>query len=216
MNRLVYIILLTVAGFSIASCGKKQANDPSKGQRGKNQLVVNAIIVKPSSFSQQVTVSGTISANEQVELKAESTGKLIEISFKEGDFVKQGQLLAKINDSEIQARLQKLILDEKLAADDETRKKRLLEINALSQQEYDIALNKLEGIHSDINLLYSLSNCQGDGLCFTGNLEKNGIHLSLTHSYRYYFAKSVTMIFTDEEGEEIEDERTEENFPCDD
>lgn len=134
------------------SCGKKQAAEQGKGQRGKTLLPVNVVVIKSTAFSQEVTVSGTVSANEQVELKAESSGKLIDISFKEGDFVKQGQLLAKINDSEIQARLQKLKLDEKLAGDDELRKKRLLEINALSQQEYDIALNKLEGIRSDINL----------------------------------------------------------------
>ncbi|RPH31151.1 MAG: efflux RND transporter periplasmic adaptor subunit [Bacteroidales bacterium] len=152
MNRFISITLLALAGVTIVSCGKKQANEQGKGQRGKNQLAVDAVIVKPSPFSQQITVSGTIAANEEVELKAESTGKLTEISFKEGDFVKQGQLLAKINDSEIQARLQKLNLDVKLAADDEVRKKRLLEINAISQQEYDIALNKLEGIKSDINL----------------------------------------------------------------
>lgn len=152
MYRFTYILFIAFASIAAVSCSKKQAAEQGKGQRGKTLLPVNVVIVTPSSFSQQITVSGTISANEQVELKAESTGKLVEISFKEGDFVKQGQLLAKINDSEIQARLQKLKLDEKLAADDESRKKRLLEINALSQQEYDIALNKLEGIRSDISL----------------------------------------------------------------
>ena len=64
--------------------------------------------------------------------------------------------------------------------------------------------------YRDIKLLYSLSYRQGDGLCFTGILEKNGITLKLSHEYRYYYANSVDMLFYDKEGEDIEDERTEE------
>jgi len=151
MNRLVLfsLVLMIVAVFS---CGKKQGGEQAKGSQGRSALNVDAIIVKSSLLAQQTTVAGTISANEEVELKPESTGKLIVINFKEGDFVQQGQLLAKVNDSELQAKLKKLKLDEILASDDEARKKRLLEINALSQQEYDIAQNKLDGIKADIKL----------------------------------------------------------------
>lgn len=152
MNKFFISLTISIAVLSIVSCGKKQGAEESKGQKGRGGLNVDAVVVKTSPFSQQITLAGTISANEEVELKPESTGKLIEINFKEGDFVKQGQLLAKINDSEIQARLQKLKYDETLASDDEVRKKRLLEINAISKQEYDIALNKLEGTRADISL----------------------------------------------------------------
>lgn len=57
----------------------------------------------------------------------------------------------------------------------------------------------------DINLSYSLSYGQGDGLCFTGYISKNGNTLRLTHNYRYYFASSVEMNYTDSEGEDIEE-----------
>ena len=56
----------------------------------------------------------------------------------------------------------------------------------------------------NLHLYYSLSNSQGDGLCFIGSIFKNGIHLKLTHNGRYFFAKSVTMQFFDEQSEEIE------------
>ncbi len=136
----------------LGSCSKKQQTEQGRGRRGNEAINVEVVIVNPTSFSQQVTVAGTIQANEVVDLKAESTGKLIKIDFNEGDYVKQNQLLARINDSEIRARLEKLKLDLKLAEEDEVRKKRLLELNALSQQEYDIALNKLQGIKADIKL----------------------------------------------------------------
>lgn len=57
----------------------------------------------------------------------------------------------------------------------------------------------------DISLLYSLSYSQGDGLCFTGTIKKDGKELRLSHNYRYYFAKSVSMQFIDENGEEVDE-----------
>lgn len=59
--------------------------------------------------------------------------------------------------------------------------------------------------YSNLSLLYSLSYSQGDGLCFTGQISKGGNTLTLTHTYRYYFAKSVNMEFTDEQGEVLDE-----------
>lgn len=63
--------------------------------------------------------------------------------------------------------------------------------------------NKIEA--SNITILYSLSWSQGDGLYFTGKIEKDNTTLKLTHNGRYYYANSVTMEFFGIEGEEIED-----------
>jgi len=83
----------------------------------------------------------------------------------------------------------------------------------LSDDLYDqfCVLAEENGITYDaIKLLYSLSCSQGDGLCFTGTIRKNGINLFLTHNWRYYYAKSVNMVFTeDESGEEVEPETNE-------
>lgn len=59
--------------------------------------------------------------------------------------------------------------------------------------------------YEKLRLLYSLSWSQGDGLCFIGELEKDGKELRLTHNYRYYFANSVSMQFIDENGEEVDE-----------
>ena len=57
-------------------------------------------------------------------------------------------------------------------------------------------LATLHGVeYENIKLYYSLSHSQGDGLCFVGILRKNGIDLYLTHTSRYYYAKSVSMEF---------------------
>ena len=60
--------------------------------------------------------------------------------------------------------------------------------------------------YGDIKLQYSLSWSQGDGLCFTGKIEKNGITLNLKHNARYYYANSVNMSFYDIAGEELDED----------
>ena len=57
--------------------------------------------------------------------------------------------------------------------------------------------------YDNIKVYYSLSCCQGDGLCFTGSITKDGKTLFLTHNYRYYFASSVEMVYQNQDGEEI-------------
>ena len=59
--------------------------------------------------------------------------------------------------------------------------------------------------YSGIKLYYSLSNCQGDGLCFIGEVEKNGKRLKLSHNSRYCHAHSVNMEFYDENGDETDE-----------
>ena len=59
---------------------------------------------------------------------------------------------------------------------------------------------------SDINVLYSLSCCQGDGLCFTGTIKNNGITAKLSHSARYYYANSVDIDYFDAEGESVDED----------
>lgn len=66
-------------------------------------------------------------------------------------------------------------------------------------------INENECKHENIKLFYSLSYSQGDGVCFTGEITKNGKTLKLTHKHWYYFASSVNMDFIDNEtGEDID------------
>lgn len=53
--------------------------------------------------------------DEEVDLSFETSGKIIEINFEEGSQVKKGQLLAKVNDRPLQAQLQRLVAQLKLA-----------------------------------------------------------------------------------------------------
>ncbi|HSZ72780.1 MAG TPA: efflux RND transporter periplasmic adaptor subunit, partial [Cytophagaceae bacterium] len=111
---------------------------------------VNIVVAKKEKFSEQITSTGTALANEDASLMPEVAGKVIKIYFKEGTLVMKNQLLLKINDSDLQAQLQKLELQVKLAEEQSNRQKQLLDINGVSKQDYDISLNTVNTLKADL------------------------------------------------------------------
>ncbi len=149
------ISLATIALFLLlaaTSCTESKKSEKGSSNRGRAGLEVNAYIVKLQPLTQGLSLSGTLLAGEEVELRAETTGKLVEFHLDEGRFVKKGQLLARVNDSETRARLDKLKSDLELALENLERNQRLKDINALSQQELDVAINRVDGIKAEIRL----------------------------------------------------------------
>ena len=133
--------------------GTKKGPD-NKQNKGK-AVPVTGMIVSPRDMDNKILTTGSVLANEEIELRSEVPGRIISVNFIEGTAVSKGQLLVKIEDRELQAQLKKLQLEEKLAQDDVYRKEKLLELKAVSQEEYDKSSNQLGIINADIELVRS-------------------------------------------------------------
>ena len=145
-------ILLAAKYFFFPSESSKVVD--SKG--GKGGVVappsnVSVCILKSEKLSNEVYASGTIIANEEVQLHPELSGKIIQINFQEGSNVSKGQLLVKINDADLQANYKKLLLQFSLADEKLKRQKQLISVNGISQEEFDIAQNQYDVIKEDID-----------------------------------------------------------------
>ena len=126
------------------------------GKRGgKKVLNVNARIIKPQLLKDEIQISGSLLPDEEVDLSFETSGKIIEINFEEGSFVKKGQLLAKVNDRPLQAQLQRLVSQLKLAEDRVFRQNALLERDAVSKEAYEQVKTELATLNADIDLIES-------------------------------------------------------------
>lgn len=123
---------------------------PASNQSETNVLPVNVRVVSPQPIDRFVQVTGSLMANEEVNLTAERAGIITKINFKEGESVKKGQILVYLNDSELQAQLQRLQYNLELRQQQESRQKQLLDKEAISQEEYDIALTELNTIKAEI------------------------------------------------------------------
>lgn len=132
---------------------KKSEGPVMTPQAGSAALQVEAKIISPRQLDNKLIVTGSVQANESLELKSEVSGKITHIYFKEGSLVKKGALLVQINDEEISAQLLKQKYNRKLNQDNEFRQRKLLEKDAISQEEYDNALNRLNTTIADIKVL---------------------------------------------------------------
>jgi membrane fusion protein (multidrug efflux system) len=143
-------IAATILLFSIIilSCNNNKKTETTAAQ-GPPPTSIETIVIQPQPLDRKINITGSIIANEEVELRSEATGKVTGISFAEGSSVSKGQLLVKINDSDLQAQLKKLVLQDTLLSRDEFRKKSLLEMNAISKEEYDNALTQLQSIRAE-------------------------------------------------------------------
>jgi len=132
----------------------KGSASPAKGSKGSGGAVpVEVYLAKMEKIDNILYAPGTVVPNEEVELKAEMAGRLIKLNLREGATVAKGQLIAKINDNELQAQLAKLEYNAALNRSREERQKKLLKIEAISQEEYDIAMNNVSTTQADKNLI---------------------------------------------------------------
>lgn len=142
VKNLIYALLIIVLGGFIAYriVSNKSKNEDSKKSGDKDTPTnVTGMVVKTSTFDNNLSLSGSIEANEQIEIHSEVSGIVEGIYFTEGSFVNKGQVLFKVNDIELKAQLRQASTKEGLAAENERRAKLLLAKEAISQEEFDVA-----------------------------------------------------------------------------
>src|SRR6188474_451354 len=108
-KNLIYALLIISLGGFIAYrvVSNKSKNDESKKFGDKNSPTnVIGMVIKTSTFDNNLSLSGSIEANEQIEIHSEVSGIVEGIYFNEGTNVTKGQVLFKVNDVELKAQLQ--------------------------------------------------------------------------------------------------------------
>jgi membrane fusion protein (multidrug efflux system) len=141
-------------GILLAGCSDNNSRPASRGGATVG-APVEALVVQPQLLENRVYATGSLLANEEVELRSEISGRVTGIFFSEGSRVKKGSVLLTINDQELQAQLKRKQYEQALAADEERRQRALLDIKGISREEYDKSLNKLKMIEADRELLES-------------------------------------------------------------
>lgn len=136
--------------FLVACKGKKE--DPKKNA-APQVTIVDVVVAGTQSLTNTVEANGSIVANETLEIHPEISGRLTYLNVPDGVRVSAGTVLAKINDADLQAQLSKSKVQLALAQTTEQRLKKLIEIKGINQADYDIALNNVNNIKADIDLI---------------------------------------------------------------
>jgi membrane fusion protein (multidrug efflux system) len=150
------IVLVALAlpkiGF-LRGTSNSSKNSAAAGAARDQRMAVRMQVIQAEKMGDKVLTVGSILSNEEVEIRSEISGKVEQIYFKEGARVKKGDMLLKINDAEPQAQLARGQYRQALAEQDAERQRQLFEKKLASQEEYDIAINQLNIVKADIQII---------------------------------------------------------------
>ena len=201
MNKWIWI-LLGAAGIAalIGFIGKKME---WFGQEDKIEVEITE--VKKATIIEKVSASGKIQPEVEVKISADVSGEIIELSVKEGDSVRKGQLLFKIRPDNYQsfldrakagvntskanlaqaraslAQSQARFIRTKL---DNERNKKLLEQKVISEADwetsksnFEVAENELEAAKSNVeSAKYGIENSEANLKDAAENLRKTTVY----------------------------------------
>lgn len=148
---------IILAMLMLIGCNSKNPNgNVADKSKGKMQLKVDGFIAKPTTLINQITVSGSLLAYEEVVLMSEMSGRVVMINLPEGKTVKKGTLLVKIYDDDLQANLSKLNAQLELQQKIYERQTELIKVNGISQNDYDQTCLQVNMLKAEIDAQKSL------------------------------------------------------------
>ncbi len=126
MRKLLYLILVTTV-FSCQSQVEKSKDKDIVRHGGQTGYNVEAIILKPRTFSKQIIANGKIESHSKADLRFKKQDRISKIFIKNGQFVKKGTILASLDNYLIKNQIKKAEINMKNAG--WNRKKLLIEYN---------------------------------------------------------------------------------------
>ena len=153
IKYIVYAILILALGtliFYRIGANKEEKKDPNAK---KPATTAYGVVLQAREFADNLSLSGTLEANEQIEVRSEVSGVVEQINFAEGSSVKKGQSLIKVNDIELRAQLRQMQTAQGLASENARRARLLLEKEAISQEEFDVANADYKSAQAKVQLV---------------------------------------------------------------
>jgi membrane fusion protein (multidrug efflux system) len=144
------LIILFVLTRGRSSAEKPVPNVSAKQSPG---IPVDGKVVHAESLGEDLTVSGTLMAYQEVNITSELNRKVVAVYAREGKYVTAGTVLFKLDDADLLAEMEQLKQQEKLVTLNERRLKELTDNEAAVQQDYDQALTNLKVLQSKIEQL---------------------------------------------------------------
>ncbi|MFZ4863912.1 efflux RND transporter periplasmic adaptor subunit [Sphingobacterium sp. Mn56C] len=154
---LLILVVAILVGYRLYQNSEIKAAEKSVSG-GRKAAGVYGIVVKGAPFSDFLSLTGSIEPNEVVVLRSEIPGIVENLNFAEGGAVTAGQVLVQINDADLKAQLLQAQTRSTLAKENERRAKLLLEKEAISQEEYDIASADFRTADAQIQLIQAQLN----------------------------------------------------------
>lgn len=126
---------------------------PAAGPGAGQALPVEGYVVQAEVLTDYIEVNGSAIPEEEVQITSEIAGKVEEILFEEGKRVEKGAVLIRLNDEELKAQREKLVVQKRLSEKIAGRLKALYEKEGVSLQEYEVAEAEVDRYDAEIKLI---------------------------------------------------------------
>jgi len=148
MQTLKPILPLALGALTILSACKKPDAAKAGGPPAMPPTQVVAVEARREAVAESLSLVGTLTANEWVEIKAELEATVMEVGFDEGKPVTKGQLLFRLDESKLTTALAEAEVNLKLSKVNHDRAQQLLRDKTISQQEFDQLASRFESMQA--------------------------------------------------------------------
>jgi membrane fusion protein (multidrug efflux system) len=145
--------LLAVVAIFLISCSQGVKKSGGTGEGRAAVLTVDGVVLKMTNLDIIYSYTGTLMANEEIDIRPEISAKVTGIFFKEGSNVTKGAILVKMFDKDLQAQLRSNKLQIELANKELDRKKELYQFKGISKEELDISENNFNTLKAAQDLI---------------------------------------------------------------
>lgn len=125
----------------------------SSGSAAPEVFRVETVKVSARPFDSTVQTTGSLAPNELVPISAEVSRRLVKVVAREGERVKKGDVLFRLDDADLGATSRELSVRRKLAVDQEARQKKLTSEGLASAADYDKSKSELALIDAQLGTL---------------------------------------------------------------
>lgn len=119
----------------------------------KARTLVTTAPVEMKNFERYVEIQAAVEAEDMVAASSETGGRILRMNFKEGSYIRKGQLIAKIDLEQIDKQIAELQTSMTLAKDVFERQERLWKQNIGSELQYLEAKNKVERLEKSLETI---------------------------------------------------------------
>lgn len=130
--------------------GADAGKGPAKSLAGPT--VVEAIVVQPTPLSEELQAVGSLRSNESVLLRPEVSGRIAAIGFRDGQWVKKGQMLVALDASLNEAEVAKARAELNLAQSNLKRTEDLARKQFVSGSAQDTAASNVQVLEANLTL----------------------------------------------------------------
>lgn len=153
----VGVVALVLGMFAVAGAEKAPRGEGKeavwRGGRGGGKQAVEVVEISRRDLVEDLRVVGSLAPNETATIRPEISGLIRSIHFQEGQHVKKGDLLAKLDDAELQALLAQTKSRHELAKLNLERAENLRQTQSNTQADVDRARSEFAAALAEIDLL---------------------------------------------------------------